>query len=88
MLKCNACSRQVIPMKAFSWPWFLMWLLLTGVGGVLYLIYYLTKTPRVCPACSSDVYDGFLPHSPQAGASGIVFTEDLPESADLRGYGT
>lgn len=29
--------------KKFSWIWFILWLLLAFVGGVVYLIYYATK---------------------------------------------
>jgi uncharacterized membrane protein len=29
--------------KKFSWIWFILWLLLALVGGLVYLIYYATK---------------------------------------------
>jgi hypothetical protein len=84
MITCHACHREVVPMRAFSWPWFLFWLLLTWIGGILYLVYFLTKPARVCPACRLDVYDGVRPRSPKSWVSGIVLTEDLPEVSGIR----
>jgi len=32
--------------KNFSWGWFIFWLLFSGIGGFIYIIYHYTK-PKV-----------------------------------------
>ena len=58
MITCAGCQREVIPTKAFRWEWFLLWLLVGGIGGICYLLYFMGKSPRECPMCGVDVYMG------------------------------
>lgn len=50
MRYCVACQRSVRPLKHFSWVAFLLWCL-TGIGGFVYLLYYLIFKRRECPIC-------------------------------------
>jgi uncharacterized membrane protein len=36
-------SATLTRKKKFSWIWFIIWLLLALVGGLVYLVYYATK---------------------------------------------
>lgn len=40
-------SAQLVKQKQFSMFWFLMWCLLFGVGGIIYLLYYWGKPEGV-----------------------------------------
>ena len=51
MRYCPYCDRLVKGERsAFNWAIFLL-LCLTGIGGVVYLVYYLFKSKKVCPIC-------------------------------------
>ena len=56
-VKCSNCGKAVQPTKKFSWVLFIILLLLFGVPGLIYLIYYWSKTAKLCPACGKNVYN-------------------------------
>ena len=46
MIVCPKCGRQVIPVKKFSWAWFLLGFCFP------YLVYHaFLKQPKSCPYC-------------------------------------
>lgn len=47
---CIYCERSVRPIKHWSWLAFLAWCL-TGIGGIVYLLYYLLLKRKECPIC-------------------------------------
>ena len=52
---CNLCNRNVQTKKMFSWFWFVVPGLFTGLMlSVVYLIYYWVIKKPVCPLCESD----------------------------------
>jgi hypothetical protein len=55
-VKCPHCGKEIQPTKNFSWILFIVLLLLLGVPGLIYLVYYMVKTPKICPACGKNVY--------------------------------
>lgn len=61
MRYCIACQRMVRPIKFWSWAAFLL-LVITGIGGVFYVLYYLFKRGE-CPICRGK---SFLRHAPGA----------------------
>lgn len=52
--RCSYCEKFVAPSKDFSWAWFLFFCL-TGIGGILYILYYLFFKSRVCPICKNKI---------------------------------
>ena len=55
-MKCRNCLNEIIPVKKpFSWLIFLLLLLMGGVGGVIYLLYHLTKSLNRCPICKKKI---------------------------------
>lgn len=50
MKYCGFCKTHVSVKKHFSWFWFIVLTLLTGVGGLVYLLFYALKKPK-CPIC-------------------------------------
>jgi hypothetical protein len=79
MITCANCEKQVIPTKAFDWAIFIILLVLGGIGGLLYLVYYGSKAARECPACAADVYTGQRTRAPEPGGlrdvtrNGVVY---------------
>ena len=59
MIKCEHCSKEVMPVKSsFAWVWFILLFIFTGgIGAVIYLIYYLSKKPVRCPVCGKNAYE-------------------------------
>lgn len=51
VLYCPLCERNVQLKKHFSWPIFLLGLLLFGVGAVVYILWYIIKPGDACPIC-------------------------------------
>ena len=51
MRYCKNCEKEVNPIKKFNWIVFILSLLLVGIGGVFYLIYYMLKRKNICPIC-------------------------------------
>ena len=51
-MECAGCHRFMMPVKTFSWGWFLLG------GGLPYLLYFVGKSARECPVCELDVYMG------------------------------
>jgi hypothetical protein len=51
---CPNCNLNVDARPKFSWAWFLLLLLVTFFGGLLYLIYYALKRDR-CPVCNAVI---------------------------------
>ena len=50
---CELCQREVGTTKKFNWIIFIIGLLLFGVGGIAYLIYYFMFAPKICNICGS-----------------------------------
>lgn len=48
---CENCRRNVIIEKDFNGCLFVILLLLTFFGGLIYLLIYGCKKPNVCPYC-------------------------------------
>ncbi|MGM0437517.1 MAG: hypothetical protein ACQEQD_04530 [Bacillota bacterium] len=55
-MKCKHCGNEVEPTKNFSWGIFILLLILAGIPGMLYLVYYWTKSAKTCPVCDNNVY--------------------------------
>jgi hypothetical protein len=54
---CIHCGRSVVTEKGkFDWGWFILWGLLGGVPGIIYLIYHASKRADRCPACGKNAY--------------------------------
>lgn len=52
---CNSCCQHVSPVrKKFSWVLFLLFCI-TGIGGIIYIIYHLCKSKNKCPMCGCKV---------------------------------
>ena len=51
---CPYCNLNVDARPKFSWAWFLLLLLVTFFGGLLYLLYYALKPDR-CPVCDAVI---------------------------------
>lgn len=67
MKYCSLCQRYVEPQKKFSWPLFLLGLLLVGVGAVVYLIYYFIFAGKVyCPICKGKQLAKYSPADVEA----------------------
>lgn len=49
MITCQWCEKKTTT-KHFSVGWFILWTLLTGIGGIGYIMYYVSK-PNVCMHC-------------------------------------
>jgi uncharacterized protein (DUF983 family) len=52
MKYCAECDRNVKPRKQFSFPWFII-MCLTGIGGIVYVLYYALLKRKQCPICGS-----------------------------------
>jgi len=51
---CPLCQRAVEPVKKWSWGWFLLGVILFGVGAIVYVLYYLMFAPKkYCPICGT-----------------------------------
>jgi len=66
MKYCLNCKRRVKPRKDFSIIKFLLWTFLTGIGGIIYIIYYWGK-PKSCPVCGERNW-GKMPATRPAAA--------------------
>lgn len=56
-IPCVHCGESVIPVKSkFGWGWFILWVLLGIVPGIVYLIYYASKRADRCTACGKNAY--------------------------------
>ena len=56
-MKCRVCKENAEgTKKKFSWLWLMIWTLLTGFGGIVYILYHFTKQNNVCPICKSKLY--------------------------------
>jgi hypothetical protein len=69
---CDFCRKQVLPIKVFNRRAFFILLLITFIGGIIYLIYYLVSTGDTCPICKQNKYlryikpkEKFIPHPPE-----------------------
>ena len=51
---CPLCERNVVAKKKFSWSIFLL-LTLTIGGWLIYLIWYIFKSRRICPICGAKL---------------------------------
>ena len=51
---CLLCQRNVQLSKNFNWGIFLASWLLFGVGGIIYIIWYVIKPATVCPLCGTN----------------------------------
>jgi len=58
---CTLCNRYISPKKQFSWPIFLF-LCITGIGGIFYLIWFIFKPKKHCPICGTN---RLIKHKPQ-----------------------
>ena len=47
---------KTVVIEDFNWVAFILWFLLAGIGGIVYLIYYASKPSTQCPVCQMDVY--------------------------------
>ncbi len=56
VLYCPLCERNVQLKKHFSWPIFLLGLLLFGVGAVVYILWYIIKPGDACPICGGKKF--------------------------------
>lgn len=55
MRYCPNCKKNVETEKKFNWLAFLLLLFLGGIGGILYVLYYLIlKRPR-CRNCGVEL---------------------------------
>jgi hypothetical protein len=54
---CVSCEKNVSAEKKFSLPIFLLFCL-TGIGGIIYLIWYIVKPRNRCPICRTP---GLMP---------------------------
>ena len=82
---CDSCRKQIIPIKIFNWFTFFILLLLTFIGGIIYLIYYMVSSGDTCPICKqkkyllyrkpSDIYPQYTPEQ------AIPQTVSQPETA-------
>jgi cell division septal protein FtsQ len=52
MKYCVECERNVNPRKRFSFAWFII-MCLTGIGGIVYVLYYALLKRKSCPICGS-----------------------------------
>ena len=58
---CPNCGRDIVPTKGFGCGWFILWLVVgfftLFIPTLVYVIYYVSKTPRECPVCGyKNVY--------------------------------
>lgn len=53
MKKCVYCDKAIKPRKRFSIGWFLVFCL-TGIGGLIYILYYALLKRAECPICGGD----------------------------------
>ena len=51
MRYCKYCKREVKGTKKFNWIIFILGLLLFGVPGLIYLLWYMIKRSTKCPIC-------------------------------------
>ncbi|MGL5766032.1 MAG: hypothetical protein ACRCX8_10370 [Sarcina sp.] len=52
---CELCKRDVPMNRKFNWVAFLLWCLVCGVGGFVYIAYYLFKSRNRCPICNNKI---------------------------------
>jgi hypothetical protein len=62
MRYCDYCQRMVKRRKEFSWGWFVLFCL-TGIGGFVYVFYFIFLKRKACPICGGQ---SFSSHAPQA----------------------
>jgi hypothetical protein len=60
---CMLCNRNVIPGKRFNGVVFLILFILFIIPGILYIIYYFTKTES-CPICKGTSFGPARPDTP------------------------
>ena len=53
---CDSCRKQVLPIKIFNRRAFFILLLITFIGGIIYLIYYMVSSGDTCPICKQSKY--------------------------------
>lgn len=53
---CENCQKEVELKAKFSWVWFFVHLFTTGVGALIYVVYFLTmKTKTKCCICGKEL---------------------------------
>lgn len=53
---CPSCGSMKEAVKVFSWGWFIFWTVITaGIGGIIYIIYYASKSKTKCPICHTKI---------------------------------
>lgn len=53
---CDSCRRHILPIKIFNRRAFFMLFLITFIGGIIYLIYYMVSSGDTCPICKQNKY--------------------------------
>ena len=54
---CPICKKDIMPKKSFKWWGWLIVILglsLWAIPSVIYIIYFLLKTPKECPVCGYE----------------------------------
>ncbi|MGL5766851.1 MAG: hypothetical protein ACRCX8_14530 [Sarcina sp.] len=57
MITCSNCFREVVPTKGkFSFLLFFLLMLLWVFPAFIYVLWYATRQPHICPCCGKNVY--------------------------------
>jgi hypothetical protein len=53
---CDSCRKHILPIKIFNRRAFFILLLITFIGGIIYLIYYMFSSGDTCPICKQNKF--------------------------------